>query len=51
VVESVDISPEPDEDERKAILAALAAEAEERRAVSGRAGALRLARDDDDDSP
>ena len=36
----VEIRPEPDERERKAILAALAAEERERRSVSGWAGAL-----------
>ena len=36
----VEITPEPGEDERKAILAALAAEVTERPAASGWAGSL-----------
>jgi hypothetical protein len=45
---SVRITPEPDEAERKAILAALAAEAAERRAGSEWAAALLPAHDDDE---
>jgi hypothetical protein len=51
VSRSVDITPEPSEDERTAILAALAAEAEERPALSAWAAALLPAREDGDDSP
>jgi hypothetical protein len=51
VVQAVDITPEPDDDERAAILAALAAEAEEGTAVSAWAAALLPVRHADDDSP
>jgi hypothetical protein len=45
---SVWITPEPDEAERKAILAAFAAEAAEQPAGSAWAGALLPARDEDE---
>jgi hypothetical protein len=51
VVESVDITPEPDADEREAILAALTADEATRPAVSDWAAALLPARDGDDDAP
>lgn len=47
----VDITPEPGDEERKAILEALAAEAEERHAVSAWAASLLPVRDGEDDSP
>jgi hypothetical protein len=46
-VATVEITPEPDEAERKAILAALAAEEAEQSAASEWAAALLPARDDD----
>jgi hypothetical protein len=46
-----EISPEPDEAERAAILAALAAEAAEERAVSPWADALLPRRHAEDDEP
>jgi hypothetical protein len=49
VVESIQISPEPDEGERQAILAALAAEAAERPTASEWAAALLPARDGEED--
>jgi hypothetical protein len=52
VVEPVDITPEPSEDEREVILAALAAaEAAKQPAVSGWAEALLPARNGKDGSP
>jgi len=51
VVKSVEIRPEPDEDERKAILAALEAEAEAQVEASGWAALLLPARNGDDGSP
>jgi hypothetical protein len=51
VVESVQITPEPDEGERRAILAALADEAAERRMVSEWAAALLPARDGEEEPP
>jgi hypothetical protein len=48
---AVEIRPEPDEAERKAILAALAAEEEERRLTSGWTAALLLVRDQDEGEP
>jgi len=52
VVEHVDITPEPDEDERAAILAALApADAATQPAVSEWAQALLPARDGEDGAP
>jgi hypothetical protein len=51
VVQVADITPEPDEGERKAILAALAAEAEDEPRVSGWAAALLPRRDGEDESP
>jgi hypothetical protein len=50
VVESADITPEPGEDERKAILAALAADTATRPAVSEWASALLPSRDGEDDA-
>jgi hypothetical protein len=50
-VESTQITPEPDETERKAILAALAAEEAEQPAVSEWAAALLPARDDEEHEP
>jgi hypothetical protein len=50
-VERTHITPEPEEAERKAILAALAAEAAEQPAVSQRAAALLPARDDEEVEP
>jgi hypothetical protein len=47
----VEITPEPDDAERKAILAALAAEAAEQPAVSAWADAVLPARDSDDAEP
>lgn len=47
----MDITPEPDEDERSAILAALAAEAEEQHEVSGWAVAFLPRRDGEDELP
>ena len=47
----MDITPEPDEDERSAILAALAAEAVEQHELSGWAAALLPARDGEDELP
>jgi len=47
----VQIAPEPDETERRAILAALAAEEAEQRAVSGWAAAGLPARSSDDAEP
>jgi hypothetical protein len=44
----VEITPEPDDAERKAILAALAAERADEPAVSEWAGALRPARDEEE---
>jgi hypothetical protein len=46
-VAPLQITPEPDEGERKAILAALAAEQAEQHRVSRRVAALLPARDDD----
>jgi hypothetical protein len=43
---SLEITPEPSESERRAILAALEAEEAEREAVSGRAAPLLPERDD-----
>ncbi|HLY86632.1 MAG TPA: hypothetical protein VKO84_09020 [Gaiellaceae bacterium] len=51
MVKSVEIRPEPDEDERKAILAALEAEAEAQVEASGWAALLLPARNGDDGSP
>jgi hypothetical protein len=51
VVELADISPEPDEDEREAILAALAADAATRPGASGWAEALLPAREGEDGAP
>jgi hypothetical protein len=51
VVQSVDITPEPDEDEREAILAALGAYAASWRVASDWAEALLPGRDGDDDAP
>jgi hypothetical protein len=51
VVELADITPEPDEDERAAILAALAAEAAAEPAPSGWADALLPARGGEDGEP
>jgi hypothetical protein len=48
---SVEITPEPGEAERKAILAALAAEEAENAAVSAWAAALLPARDEDERDP
>jgi hypothetical protein len=48
---AVEITPEPDEAERKAILAALAAEEEERRRISGWAAALLPVRDQEEGEP
>jgi hypothetical protein len=45
------ITPEPDEAERKAILAALAAEVDDRRGASEWAAALLPARDDEECDP
>jgi hypothetical protein len=45
------ITPEPDEAEREAILAALAAEEAEQPAVSGWAAALLPARDEEERDP
>jgi hypothetical protein len=50
-VKSVDITPEPGEDEREAILAALAAEGAAQYTVSDWAAALLPARGGEDDSP
>jgi hypothetical protein len=50
-VKVAEITPEPAEAERKAILAALAAEEAEQPAVSEWAAALRPARDDDERDP
>jgi hypothetical protein len=47
----VQITPEPGDGERKAILAALAAEAAEQPAVSAWAGAALPTRDSDDAEP
>jgi hypothetical protein len=47
----VQITPEPDESERKAILAALAAEEAEEHGVSGWAAALLPARDEEEHDP
>ena len=46
-METTHITPEPDEAERKAIFAALAAEEAEQPSVSEWAGALQPARDDE----
>jgi hypothetical protein len=51
VVEPSDITPEPDKDEREAILAALAADEATRPAVSKWAGVLLPVRDDEDGAP
>jgi hypothetical protein len=51
VEESVDITPEPDEDERRAILAALAADAETRLAHSARDEAVLSTHDAEDGAP
>lgn len=51
VVQSVDITPEPDEDEREAILAALAAEAAEQTGASAGTTSGSPARDCVDDAP
>jgi hypothetical protein len=48
---SVQIVPEPDEDERKAILAALAAEEADRAVVSEWAAAVLPARDEEERDP
>jgi hypothetical protein len=48
---AMEITPEPDEAERKAILAALAAEREERRGTSEWAAALLPARDEEEREP
>jgi hypothetical protein len=50
-VESTRITPEPGEADRKAILAALAAEEAEQPAVSEWAAALLPARDDEEPEP
>jgi hypothetical protein len=50
-VETTRITPEPDEAERKAILAALAADDAEQPAVSEWAAALLPAREDDEREP
>jgi hypothetical protein len=50
-VETTRITPEPDEAERKAILAALAAEDAAQHAVSEWAAALLPARDDEEREP
>ena len=47
----LEITPEPDEAERKAILAALAADEGERPAASEWAAALLPARDDEESDP
>jgi hypothetical protein len=47
----VQITPEPDESERKAILVALAAEEAEKRGASGWAAALLPARDEEERHP
>jgi hypothetical protein len=47
----VEITPEPDERERKAILAALAAEEEDERATSEWAAALLPVRDSEEPEP
>lgn len=51
VVQSVDITPEPDEDEREAILAALAAEVAAQTGASGSAASASPARDGGNDAP
>ena len=51
VGESADITPEPDEDEREAILAALAADETAAPAASGWAGTLLPVRDGEDGAP
>ena len=51
VVESADITPKPDEDERKAILAALADEAAGPPSVSDWAAGALPRREGEDDSP
>lgn len=51
VVQSVDITPEPDEDERAAILAALAAEAAEQTGASAWTASASPARDGVDEAP
>ena len=51
VVHSVEITPEPDEDEREAILAALAAEAATETRAAGWAASASPARDGGDDAP
>jgi hypothetical protein len=48
---AAEITPEPDETERKAILAALAAEGEERRRTSEWAAALLPVRDQEEGEP
>jgi hypothetical protein len=50
-VQTARITPEPDEAERKAILAALAAEEADRAAVSEWVAAVLPARDDDERDP
>jgi hypothetical protein len=51
VVQPVDITPEPDEDEREAILAALAAEEAAQTGASGGAASASPARNGVDDAP
>ncbi len=51
VVQSVDITPEPDEDEREAILVALAAEAAAQEGPSSWAAAGSPTRNDVEDAP
>ena len=51
VLECADITPEPDEDEREAILAALAADAATQPPASNWGRALLPGRDGDDDAP
>jgi hypothetical protein len=51
VVESADITPEPHDDEREAILAALAVDAAARPSASDWAEAVLPGRDGEDDAP
>ena len=51
MVDLADITPEPDDDERKAILAALAGDAPSGPVASDWAEALLPERDSDDDAP